>query len=135
MTVTNDNSNDQNESDVKKTKLFNSKIPWTMRLAYAFNYNNTARQQEVASHSIMFAGDIELTPKWKVGFSSGYDIKAQGFTYTQLRFNRDLDSWKMSFNWVPFGPRQTYNFYIGIKSGILSDVKYDQRKTPDRRLF
>lgn len=83
----------------------------------------------------MFSGDLELTPKWKVGFSSGYDLKENGFTYTQLRFNRDLDSWRMSFNWVPFGPRATYNFYIGIKSSILSDLKYDQRQEPDRRLF
>ncbi|WP_460189018.1 putative LPS assembly protein LptD [Urechidicola sp. KH5] len=135
MTASNDPSNNNDEGDTKKAKLYNAEIPWSMRLAYAFNYNNTARQNEVASHSIMFSGDVELTPKWQVGFSSGYDIKQGGFTYTQLRFNRDLDSWQMNFNWVPFGPRTTYNFYIGIKSGILSDVKYDQRQTPDRRLF
>jgi len=83
----------------------------------------------------MFSGDIDLTPKWKVGFSSGYDIKNQGFSYTQLRFSRDLDSWKLNFNWVPFGTRQTYYFFIGVKSSMLSDLKYDKRQVPDRRLF
>jgi len=83
----------------------------------------------------MFSGDIELTPKWKVGASSGYDIKNQGFSYTQLRFSRDLDSWKLNFNWVPFGTRQTYYFFLGVKSSMLSDLKYDKRKVPDRRLF
>ena len=39
-----------------------------------------------------------------------------------------------SFNWVPFG-NTTYYFFIGVKSSILSDLKYDQRKAPDRRLF
>lgn len=50
----------------------------------------------------MFSGNIDITPKWKVGASSGYDFKNQGFTYTQLRFERDLDSWRLNFNWVPF---------------------------------
>ena len=83
----------------------------------------------------MFSGDIELTPKWKVGASSGYDIKSKGFSYTQLRFSRDLDSWKLNFNWVPFGDRQTYYFFLGVKSAMLSDLKYDKRKVPDKRLF
>lgn len=137
MTATNDQSIDKtDDSDTKKTsKLYRSSIPWKLNLAYAMNYSNPSRQDEISSHSLMFSGDIELTPKWKVGFSSGYDIKNQGFTYTQLRFNRDLDSWRMSFNWVPFGPRTTYNFFIGVKASVLSDLKYDKRKVPDRRLF
>jgi len=136
MRASNDDAFEESKEDeTKEAKLYRANIPWSLRVAYAFNYNNATRQSEVTSHSIMFSGDLELTPKWKVGFSSGFDLKDRGFTYTQLRFNRDLDSWRMSFNWVPFGPRTTYNFYIGIKSGMLSDVKYDQRKQPDRRLF
>lgn len=123
------------KNKVKETKLFQSKIPWTLQLAYSLNYNNANREQEISSNSLMFSGDIELTPKWNVGVSSGYDIKSEGFTYTQLRFSRDLDSWKLNFNWVPFGDRQTYYFFIGVKSSMLSDLKYDKRQVPDRRLF
>ncbi len=123
------------KNKVKETKLYQSKIPWTLKLAYSLNYNNSNRQQEISSNSLMFSGDVELTPKWNVGVSSGYDIKNQGFTYTQLRFSRDLDSWKLNFNWVPFGERQTYYFFIGVKSSMLSDLKYDKRQVPDRRLF
>lgn len=122
-------------SKVKEAKLYQSTFPWTLKVAYSLNYNNTNRQQEISSNSLMFSGDIELTPKWAVGFSSGYDIKNQGFSYTQLRFSRDLDSWKLNFNWVPFGDRQTYYFFIGVKSSMLSDLKYDKRQVPDRRLF
>jgi len=130
---TDNKSSDKNK--VKETKLYQSKIPWTLKLAYSLNYNNSNRQQEITSNSLMFSGDVELTPKWNVGVSSGYDIKNQGFTYTQLRFSRDLDSWKLNFNWVPFGDRQTYYFFIGVKSSMLSDLKYDKRQVPDRRLF
>jgi hypothetical protein len=82
----------------------------------------------------MFSGDVELSPKWIVGGSSGFDIKSGGFTYTQLRFQRDLDSFKMNFSWIPFSARSSWNFFIGIKSNILSDIKYDKRREPDRRL-
>lgn len=128
-------NNQDSEPKTKTAKLYNATFPWTLKLAYSLNYINTNRQNEISSNSLMFSGDIDLTPKWKVGFSSGYDIKNQGFSYTQLRFSRDLDSWKLNFNWVPFGTRQTYYFFIGVKSSMLSDLKYDKRQVPDRRLF
>ena len=118
----------------KNDQWYNYKIPWNLRLAYTMTYNNMARQNEISSHSIMFSGDIELAPKWVVGGSSGFDIKEGGFTYTQLRFQRDLDSWRMSFNWIPFSDRASWYFFIGIKSSVLSDIKYDKRREPDRRL-
>ena len=117
------------------TQLYKANFPWSLRLAYSLSYQNSNRQDEISSNSLMFSGDVELSPKWNVGFSSGYDFKNSGFTYTQLRFQRDLDSWKLNFNWVPFGARQTYYFFIGVKSSVLSDLKYEKRKVPDRRLF
>ncbi|MFD1095955.1 putative LPS assembly protein LptD [Salegentibacter chungangensis] len=122
--------------DEKKedNEWYNYKIPWDIRLSYTMTYNNTARQNEITSHSLMFSGDVELSPKWVVGASSGFDIKEKGFTYTQLRFQRDLDSWRMSFNWVPFSQRRSWYFFIGIKSSVLSDIKYDKRREPDRNL-
>ncbi len=137
LTASNQQSSNQNsnESEVKESKLYGATLPWSLKVAYSLNYANSNRQNEISSNSLMFSGDLDLTPKWKVGFSSGYDIKNQGFTYTQLRFSRDLDSWKLNFNWVPFGERQTYYFYIGVKSSMLSDLKYDKRQVPDRVLF
>ena len=121
-------------TEAKATDLYNYKIPWSLRLAYAVNYNNSRRQSEIASHSLMFSGDIELSPRWSVGASSGYDLKNKGFTYTQLRFERDLESWRMNFSWIPFSNWTSWNFFIGIRSSILKDIKYEKRKQPDKRL-
>ncbi len=125
----------EEEDTVKKAKLFNTSMPWDLRFRYALTYNNVAARDEITTNSLQVSGNLEFSPKWKVGFSTGYDFRDNGITYTQLRFERDLDSWRFSFNWVPFGDRATYYFYIGIKSGALSDLKYDQRRVPDRRLF
>ena len=83
----------------------------------------------------MFSGDVELTPKWDVGVSSGYDFEGGGFSYTQLRFARDLDSWSFNFDWSPFGNNKSYYFRIGVNSSMLSDLKWDKRSLPDRLLF
>ena len=80
----------------------------------------------------MFSGDVELSPRWNVGVSSGYDIKNKGFTHTNLRFERDLLSWKMNFNWVPFSVNKSWFFFIGIKSGVLSDLKWDKQRQRDK---
>jgi hypothetical protein len=82
----------------------------------------------------MFSGDLQLSDKWSVGASSGYDLKNAGFTYTSLNFARDLMSWRMNFSWVPFSTRASWNFFIGIKSSILQDLKYEQRRQPDQQL-
>lgn len=124
----------RNKDDDTPSELYNYKIPWNFRVAYAVNYSNSTRQNEISSHSLMFSGDIEISPKWSVGGSSGYDLKNAGFTYTQLRFERDLLSWRMNFSWVPFSNRSSWNFFIGIKSSILSDLKYEKRRQPDIQL-
>ena len=126
--------NNQKDDKEKNKDFYNFKLPWSLRLAYAVNYSNQRRNSEISSHSLMFSGDIELSPKWSVGGSSGYDFKNNGFTFTQLRFERDLLSWRMNFSWVPFSSRSSWNFFIGIKSSILKDLKYEQRRQPDQTL-
>ena len=125
---------DKEKKEKVPDNLYNYKIPWSLRMAYAVNYNNTVGQNEISSHSLMFSGDIELSPKWSAGISSGYDFKNQGVTYTQLRFERDLLSWRMNFSWIPFSTNKSWNFFIGIKSGMLSDIKYDKRRQRDKIL-
>ena len=114
--------------------FFQSKLPWDMTLAYSLTYGNARRENKLVANSLMVSTNIELTPKWRVGVSTGYDFIRKGVTFTQFRFERDLLSWRMDFNWVPFGPQSQWGFFIGIKSGVLSDIKYDKRNAPDRVL-
>ena len=127
-------SPDEEKEEKIPNNLYSYKIPWSLRMAYAVNYNNSVGQDAISSHSLMFSGDVELSPKWSAGISSGYDFKNQGITYTQLRFERDLLSWRMNFSWIPFSANKSWNFFIGIKSGMLSDIKYDKRRQRDKIL-
>ena len=124
--------NQEDKGEAAKYPSYRSKIPWDLKIAYSLTYNNNRGQRDLSNNSLMFSGNLELTPKWKVGVSSGYDFKGKGFTYTQLRFDRDLNSWRLNFSWVPFSERASWNFFIGIKSGLLSDIKYEKQSLPNR---
>ena len=132
--MNNESNRDEEYDERKKYPSYRAEIPWNIQFRYSLTYNNSRNQNDFSNNSLMFSGDIELTPKWKIGGSSGFDFKNHGFTYTQLRFNRDLDSWRLDFSWVPFSDRASWNFFIGIKSGLLSDIKYEKNREPDRRL-
>ncbi len=125
---------DENE-DKTNIEWYNYSIPWDVRFAYTITYGNSQRQNEISSQSFMMSTNMELAPRWTVGVSSGYDFKNKGVTLTQFRFQRDLESWQMSFNWTPIGSINTaWYFFIGIKSSVLSDIKYDKRRESDKRL-
>jgi len=123
---------DAKKDDKSEGKFFNAKLPWNLNLAYSLTYNNNNRERRITGSSLMMSGNLDITPRWKMGFSSGYDFVQKGVTFTQLRFERDLLSWRMDFNWVPFGDNTYWGFFIGIKSSVLSDIKYDKRQVPDR---
>jgi len=129
-----DDASNEDERRKENLKEYLNNIGWDFRFAHSLTYLNNRKQRTIGNNSLMFSGNILLSKKWKIGGSSGYDFKNKGFTYTQLRFERDLDSWKMNFSWVPFSVRESWYFFIGIKSGFLSDLKYDKRKEPDKRL-
>jgi hypothetical protein len=129
----NDSAFEDRDPDDVENPVYATKIPWTLRLQYAVTYGNSNRQNDITNHSLMFSGDIEPAPRWQIGISSGYDIKRQGFTVTQMRFERDLKSFRLNFNWTPFGTYERWYFFIGIKSSILSDLKWENRSQPPLR--
>jgi hypothetical protein len=124
---------DDKEAEVLN-EFFKYKLPWDMTLAYSLTYSNNNREKKITGNSLMVSMNTDLTPKWKIGASTGYDFVQDGVTFTQLRFERDLLSWRMDFNWVPFGDNPYWGFFIGIKAGVLSDIKWDKRNQADRTL-
>ena len=125
---------ENNNKEVSKYPFYKSKIPWDLKLAHSLTYSNNRGQKDISNNSLMFSSNIELTPKWRINMSSGYDFKRKGFTYTTFGFDRDLRSWVMNFNWVPFSNRASWNFFIGIKSSLLRDIKYEKNREPDRQI-
>ncbi len=103
-------------------------VPWNLSVNYNFVYSKPGITESNINQSMSFNGDLRLTPKWKIGFSSGYDLKEKDFTYSSFDLYRDLHCWEMKFNWIPFGYHQSYYFQINVKSSVLQDLKLSRKR-------
>lgn len=111
-------------------------VPWNISISYNFTYSRPSPYRSpTISQIVNFSGDLSLTPKWKLSFQSGYDIKNKEVTSTSFSVTRDLHCWEMTFNCMPFGQHQSYNFEIHVRSSLLRDLKLTKRDSwYDRRL-
>lgn len=102
-------------------------IPWNIAINYLLSYSkplNTA----YTSNALNVNGDLSLTKKWKVGFSSGYDFFAKEVTLTSLNIVRDLHCWDLTVNWIPFGTYQRYSVLLKVRSSVLQDLRLTKRR-------
>ena len=109
-------------------------MPWNLSFNYTLSYVSTyvAAQfnlKKEVIQTLSVSGNVDLTPNWKIAFSTGYDFVNKGISYTSLDIYRDLHCWEMRFNWVPFGYYKSWNFQINIKASSLKDVKYTKQQS------
>jgi len=103
-------------------------VPWNLSVNFNINYSKPGFIKQL-TQAITFNGDINLTPRWKIGFDSGYDFVKKQMTYTRINIYRDLHCWEMKFNWVPFGVNKSYILEVNVKSPVLQDMKLTRRRS------
>lgn len=111
-------------------------IPWSVNLNYNFTYTNKKNvwtdgvriPEQTIVQTLSFNGQVNITPKWKFTFNSGWDFQSNKLSYTTVNLYRDLHCWEMRFSWTPLGVRQSWNFSINVKASILQDLKLNKKK-------
>ena len=106
---------------------------WSLNVRYSLVYTNAFNVQVMGFtrnyvQTLNLNGDINVTNKWKVGFTSGYDFVQKDLTFVSFDIYRDLHCWELMFNWIPAGPRKSYNLTIRVKSPLLQDLKINKKK-------
>ncbi len=102
-------------------------IPWNVNLSYSFFYSNSGVNTSVGN-TVNINGDLSVTPKWKVTFNTGVDLRAMSVSTSSVGIYRDLHCWDMSFQWIPFGFYKFYSVDIKVKASILQDLKLSKRR-------
>jgi len=102
-------------------------IPWNIAAAYSFNYTKNGLISTI-SNTLNFSGDFNVTPKWKVQYTSGYDFQLNKLSITQFSIYRDLHCWDLSFRWSPIGTYKFYSVDLRVKASILQDLKLSKRR-------
>ncbi len=110
------------------------KVPWTVSIAYNWNYNRIGLIEGNASQNLSFNGDVSVTPKWKVGYNASYDLEQNLFSDATFNIHRDLHCWELRVSWTPVGFRRGYSLDLRVKSSLLQDLKLNRRNNwRDRR--
>ena len=105
----------------------NFDVPWNLRMAYNF-YLTKNLSKSIISQTLSLSGDLSLTKKTRINYTTGYDVTRKEITMTSIGISRDLHCWDMSINWIPTGSMKSWNFTIKVKASVLADLKYDRRK-------
>ncbi len=104
-------------------------LPWNITLQYRWERTKKGFQPEKKNRTLYFSGTTNLTPHWKINFSSGYDFKKKNFKNdSTIGIQRDLHCWIINFHCNPIGKNQSYDFSIGIKAQSLKDIQYDTKR-------
>jgi lipopolysaccharide assembly outer membrane protein LptD (OstA) len=102
-------------------------VPWNLSFNYNFSYNNNVINTNT-TNSLMLSGDFNLTSKWKIQYSTSYDLRALKISgVPQFTIYRDLHCWDLNVQWVPFGYYKSYNITLKVKATVLQDLKLSKR--------
>ena len=102
--------------------------PWNLIVRYNLRRYTEYTSKPTIIQTLDFTGDLSLTPKWKVMFTSGYDLLHKKMTFTTFDLIRDLHCWELRFHIIPFGFNKSYMLTINVKSSVLQDLKITKRK-------
>jgi lipopolysaccharide assembly outer membrane protein LptD (OstA) len=102
-------------------------IPWNVSLNYNFSYYNTGLATSI-TNAVNVNGDFNVTPKWKLQYTTGYDFRVNKVSTTSLSIYRDLHCWDLAFQWIPFGYYKYYSVDLRVKASILQTLKLNKRK-------
>jgi lipopolysaccharide assembly outer membrane protein LptD (OstA) len=106
--------------------------PWQLNIGYTFEYRPRIyyeyfEAEKEIIQSLRLSGNVNLTPKWKISFNTGYDFTQQKVTLTELNITRDLHCWELNMQWTPFGQFKSYIMTLRVKAAVLQDLKLTKR--------
>jgi lipopolysaccharide assembly outer membrane protein LptD (OstA) len=110
-------------------------VPWNLSINYNFRYSNNPRYlgfvktvDKKIVQTLGVSGEVNVAPKWKLTFNTGWDFETKALSYTSVNIYRDLHCWEMRFSWIPMGFRKSWNFTINVKASVLQDLKLNKKK-------
>ena len=113
----------------KKETLPKDNFKWSLTLNYTYSYTKATTDATI-NQSLGLNGSFQLSKNWSFSYNLPVNIKSIEFSpSSSFNFKRDLHCWEMTFNYFPFQKLTNYTFTIRPKAGLLSDLKYDKRRS------
>ncbi|HOX85371.1 MAG TPA: putative LPS assembly protein LptD [bacterium] len=112
----------QDESNISRLS-----IPWRLNLTFNFSLSQIDPNNPVRRYYLDISGaQVQLTEKWRIGYSAHLDLKEQKVSYQRFSIYRDLHCWEAQIDWVPSGISKRIYVRINIKAPMLQDIKLEK---------
>jgi LPS-assembly protein len=108
-------------------------IPWSVSFSYSLRFQRD-RKSDLSGFETKFFqdinwnGDLNLTPKWKIGVNGTYNFTTKELGTISMFLSREMHCWQMSINASPVGRYRFFNITISPKSGLLRDLKINRTR-------
>ena len=131
-----ENEDEQGENDLEEDLTSEDYAPlyflknWKVNLEFRRDFSFDIDKEKIKEkHIFNISTDLQLTKTWKFNTSLVFDFDKEKFKYKNTRFGiaGDLHCWVLTFSMVPFGKEISYDFSLGIKSSMLSEIKIPHR--------
>lgn len=117
--------------NVYERGYYNFSIPWSVNYQYSLNlsrYKFNKRDTTAVTQALAVGFDVNITKKWKINVTSGFDITNKSITRTDISVVRDLHCWQMEFKWTPVGFQQGFYMTIYVTSQQFSWLRLQKQK-------
>jgi LPS-assembly protein len=109
-------------------------IPWSLNISYSLNFyrrlnSTTYRYTTETNSTASINGDFNLTPRWKMGMNTYYDVKKSEIQMLTMYISREMHCWQLSINVTPVGLVRSFNITVSPKSGILRDLRINRTRS------
>lgn len=110
---------------------YNFSIPWSINYQYSLSvsrYKNNKKDTTAIMQTLALGLDVNITKKWKLTVSSGFDLTNKTITRTDIAVIRDLHCWQMEFKWTPVGFQKGFYMSVYVTSQQFNWLKLQKQK-------
>ncbi|MCB9034775.1 MAG: LPS-assembly protein LptD [Chitinophagales bacterium] len=112
-------------------QYYNFDIPWSVNYSYSLNWRKAKynkKDTNIINQTLSLGLDFNLTAKWKVNISSGFDIQNKQITRTDISVIRDLHCWQLEMKWIPNSYQQGFFISIYVTSQQFRFLRLQKQK-------
>ncbi|HRH57302.1 MAG TPA: putative LPS assembly protein LptD [Chitinophagales bacterium] len=117
--------------NIYERDYYNFSIPWAVNYQYSLNVSRfkfNKKDTTAITQTLALGLDFNITKKWKINISSGFDLTNKSITRTDISVIRDLHCWQMEFKWTPVGFQKGFYMTIYVTSQQFSWLKLQKQK-------
>jgi hypothetical protein len=108
-------------------------VDWSFTMAFSLNYTHSIKAdfsgyQTIINSGLNLNGDFNLTPKWKLGMGTYYDVKNLKVNSLTMSIARDMHCWQLAINVIPIGITRSFNITLSPKAAILRDLRVNRSR-------